>query len=74
MQRVQAELVSKALLVFLRDVPIESCCDQTPLDKMSCEKDCLGDYQSGYLEDLLKSRVILQKLMLGAVQEEKKCC
>lgn len=26
--RVQGELVSKALLVFLKDVPIESCCDQ----------------------------------------------
>ena len=37
--RVQGELVSKALLVFLRGVPIESCCDHPPLVKMFCEKD-----------------------------------
>ena len=37
--RVQGELVSKALLVFLRDVPIEFFCDHPPLVKMFCEKD-----------------------------------
>ena len=63
--RVQSELVSKALLVFLKDVPIESCCDQKTGQNVG--KDWKGRWLSKRLrkEDLWKSGVILQKLMLG---------
>lgn len=63
--RVQSELVSKALLVFLKDVPIESCCDQKTGQNVG--KDWKGRWLSKRLrkEDLWKIRSDPSKVDVG---------